>query len=274
MHTSDELISVKESFLVILDSRNGDILNGSFNSQVIFNFEGSLYFQVNDYIQLSFSVNSFSVPNSIYIINETNNLLSISILGITTDYYISYGNYNIDTFKTYLLNILPSTFSISYNKINYKYTITNSTNDFIINTKSTINEIMGFSKSSYSSNLKSITLPFPCNFNGLQNINISLENVNTNNLDSFSKTQSNIIQSIPVDVNSSMIRYTKSNDIMIPIKVNFLDSINISLLDDKNNTLNLNNQHFNLTLQFTVIKDINRFKHSFTHILENEYFEN
>ena len=66
-YTSEELISIKESFLVILDSRNGNILNGSFNSQVTFSFEGSLYFQMNDYIQLSFSVNSFSVPNSIYI---------------------------------------------------------------------------------------------------------------------------------------------------------------------------------------------------------------
>jgi len=54
---------------------------------------------------------------------------------------------------------------------------------------------------------------------------------------------------------------------MIPIKVNFIDSINVHVLDDQNNFINLNNQHFNLTLQFTIIKDIPRFRHNFTNIL-------
>jgi len=268
IYTLDELLTVNESFIVVLDSRNGYVLNGSYNSEVEFQFEGELIFDTSDYIQLTFAVNSFSMANCLYIINENNNLLSIILNGITYNYYIDYGNYNIDTFKTYLLTILPNTFLITYSTINNKYTITNTTYDFIINNTSTIYEVMGFSKKTYyTSSNKSLILPYTCNFNGIQNINLSWENLNTDNLDSFTKAQSNIIQNISVDVNKSIINYIKTNSLMVPIKTNLLNSIIISLKDDLNNTLNLNNQHFNLTLQFNVIKDINRFKQNFHHIM-------
>jgi len=54
---------------------------------------------------------------------------------------------------------------------------------------------------------------------------------------------------------------------MMPIKTIFLDSIKISLKDDLNNSLHLINQHFNLTVQFNIIKVVNRFKHNFSEIL-------
>lgn len=268
IYTLDELVTVNESFLVILDSRNGTIFNAPYNSEVAFQFEGELLFDPSNYIQLSFAVNSFSMPNCLYIINENNNLLSITLNNITTNYYVDYGNYNIDTFKTYLLTILPNTFTISYSTINNRYTITNSTYNFTINSTSTIYEIMGFlKKTTYTSTNKILTLPYTCNFNGIQNINITWENLNTDNLDSFTKSQSNIIQNISVDSNKSMINFNKTNSMMIAIKTNFLDSIIINLKDDLNNSINLNNQHFNLTLQFNTIKDINRFKHNFSKIM-------
>jgi len=70
----------------------------------------------------------------------------------------------MDTFKTYLT-------------INNKYTILNSTFYFTINNTSTIYEIMAFNKNtSYTSTNKIFTLPYTCNFNRLQNIDISWEN--------------------------------------------------------------------------------------------------
>ena len=267
MESAFQLTTIN-NILVVLDSRNGTILNSPYNSEVQFQFEGELFFEPRNYIQLSFAVNSFSMPNSIYIINENNNLLSITLNSVASNYYIDYGNYNIDTFKTYLLTILPNTFTITYSTINNKYTISNTTYDFTINNTSTIYEIMGFKKStSYTSTNKILKLPYTCNFNGLQNINISWENLNTDNLDSFFKAQSNIIQNIPIDSSKSIINYNKSNALMIPIKTNFLDSIIISLKDDLNNSLNFNNQHFNLAIQFNIIKDVNRFKHNFSEIL-------
>jgi len=265
----NELITIKESFYVVMDSRNAtNIKNPPFNSDVDFQFEGSLYFNHDDYIQLTFSVNSFSCANSIYVINETNNKLSITMNDITNIYLVTYGNYNINTFQSYLLSILPNTFNLTYKTTNNIYTLTNTTYDFIINSTSTINEVMGFSKNTnYYSINKSFTFPYTSNFIGLQNINIAVDNINTNNLDSFTKSQSSIIQSIPIDVLNPVIKYVKTNDVMIPIKVNFIDSLNINILDDQNNFINLNNQHFNLTIQFTIIKNIPRYKNNFTNIL-------
>ena len=265
----DELITIKESFIIVMDSRNAtNINNAPYNSDVDFQFEGSLYFNQDEYIQLTFSLNSFSCPNSIYVINQTNNLLSITMNGNTVNYSLQFGNYNINTFQTYLLSVLPNTFTLSYNIYNNIYTLSNTTYDFTINSSSTIGEIMGFQKkTAYTSTSKSLTFPYTCNFNGLQNLNVAVDNINTNNLDSYTKSQSSIIQSIPIDVASPIIRYVKTNDIMIPIKVNFLDSINIHILDDLGNFINLNNQHWNATLQFTLIKDVPRFKHNFTNII-------
>jgi len=158
---SDELITIKESFIIVMDSRNATQINNiPYNSNVDFQFEGALYFNNDDYIQLNFSLNSFSCPNSIYIINETNNLLSITMNGQTNNYLINYGNYNINTFQSYLTSILPNTFNISYNISNNKYTLTNTIYEFTINSNSTINEIMGFSKNTvYSSTNKSFIFP-------------------------------------------------------------------------------------------------------------------
>ena len=185
IYTLDELVTINESFIVILDSRNGNVFNAPYNSEVEFQFEGELLFDTSDYIQLTFAVNSFSMANSLYVINENNNLLSITLNSVTTNYYVSYGNYNIDTFKTYLLTILPNTFTLIYSTINNKYTITNSTYDFTMNNTSKIYEVILFlKKTSYTSTSKGLALPYTCNFNGIQNNNISWENLNTDNLDS------------------------------------------------------------------------------------------
>ena len=73
----NEYVLVNESFLVILESRNANShLNDSFNSSIYFEFQDPI--QQDDYTILkSCSVLNFSVSNSIYNINETNNYLFI-----------------------------------------------------------------------------------------------------------------------------------------------------------------------------------------------------
>jgi len=54
---------------------------------------------------------------------------------------------------------------------------------------------MGFAKNTnYSSINNSLSLPFTCNFCGLMNINIVLDDVVTQNRDSFSGSVCSIIQ--------------------------------------------------------------------------------
>jgi len=90
----DDLITIKDSFIVVLDSRHAtEYLNDDYNSNVRFLFEEGMYFPHNN-IQITCCVLNFICPNSIYIINETNNLFSLTSNSITTNYCITYENYN------------------------------------------------------------------------------------------------------------------------------------------------------------------------------------
>jgi hypothetical protein len=288
---ADRLLTIKENFLIVLDSRNATTLNnGSNNSDVYFEFDEPVRIH-KDAIRCYCSVLSFSAPNSLYNINETNNLLSISFFSSSAylsnnlfNYYIPYGNYNANTLLSELQKqISISTdidrfLTISFNKITNKFTISDPGFSFIINDSSTIFEVMGFSKNTkYSSTSTSapykFEFPYTCNFNGINNLNIHLTNLNTQNIDSFNKSTSGIIQTIPINGGSNQIIYNKSNDFNFVINEDNIDYIHVHLLDDLENFLNFNNQHWNLTLYFTIIKDADRFSHhnSFFNILENGY---
>ena len=275
-YISDPLFTDKESYLVVLDSRNATrFINGTFNSSVIFEFEDTIRVHPKA-IKLSCSLNHFTCPNSIYNINENNSLLSITVSGTTTNYTFPYGNYNASTFMTQLKALLGSNFSISINTLNNKFTLTHTTNDFSINSNSTIYYEMGFvANTSYISTSRSLTMPYTCNFNGIQSINVHFENLNTNNMDSYNKSNSAIIQSIPVDSTLQQISFFKTNDFNFRIRQENIDFIQIDIKDDLDRFVNLNNQHWNLTLQFTETKDYDRFHYNtnFHSILQNGYYQ-
>jgi len=265
----DYLITDKETFLVVLDSRNASVnLNSPFNSSIVFDFEDSIRVPQRS-LKMSCSVLSFTCPNSIYVVNETNNNLNIRLSGNTFQKYIPYGNYDANTFQTILLSQLTPGFTMSFNTITNIYTL-NFTSDFTI-LPSSIGEIMGFNTTqSYTSYNGSLTMPYTVNFNGLQNLNINFANLNTKNMNSYTKSNSSIIQPIPIITNSSQILYQKTNNYEFLISQNVIDFIQIDLTDDLDRLVNLNNQHFNLTLVFSIVQDKNRFEYeqSFSNIIK------
>jgi len=139
---SDELIPIKDSFIIVLDSRNATTYNNyNYLSDVTFNFEDALKFPYRS-LRNTCSVLSFVGANSIYNINETNNVLSINY----TKYSIPYGNYNSTTFMSALLTLLnpiTTTYSISLNSVTNKFTLTNTSSFTINGSYTTIYEIMG-----------------------------------------------------------------------------------------------------------------------------------
>ena len=75
---NNTLCTVKESFLVVLDSRNATTYNnGTYNSDITFMFESPIE-KPKHCILMTCSVLQFSCPNSIYNINITNNILVIN----------------------------------------------------------------------------------------------------------------------------------------------------------------------------------------------------
>jgi hypothetical protein len=265
----DSILTTTESFIFVLDSRNATTyINGSFNSSLVFNIEDAIKI---DAIKMTCCVSSFTMANSIYNINEFNSNLSITANLFTTNYVIPYGNYNATTFMTQLISQLGSDFSISLNPINNIFTL-KALYNFTIN-NSSIYQVMGLNQVSISSINQVIVMPFQCNFNGVQNININMDNIKTENIDSYSKSFSSIIQSISVDNTSQQIFFEKQNDFVFEIKQDVIDHIQISIRDDLENLLNLNNAHWNMTLQFTELVNIDRFKHenNFDNIIRNGY---
>ena len=158
------------------------------------------------------------------------------------------------------LNQMPNGFSIAYNNTTNQFSISYTTSWQIL-TNSTIYEVMGFSNNTiYNSISNIITLPYTCNFNGVQNINIFFESINTNNIESTTRSTSSIIQNIIINTGSNQIVFQKTSSFDFTIDVNVLDTLSFSIRDDQMNYINFNNCHWNLTLNFTIIKDIDGFE--------------
>jgi hypothetical protein len=92
-------------------------------------------------------------------------------------------------------------------------------------------------------------------------------------MDSYNGSSSSIIQSVPVDPNESTIKFIRQYDFNFTVYQDVIDYIVISLMDDLENYVNFNNQHWNLVLQFNILKDVDRFhyQNSFHRILRNGY---
>ena len=117
-------------------------------------------------------------------------------------------------------------------------------------------------------------MPFQCNFNGVNNINVFLPNLNTRNINSFTKTNSSIIQSIQVFPYAPQIIFNKTNDYSFTVNQKIIDYIQIDIKDDLERFINFNNAPWNLTLCFTLMKEIPRNLNSFHSILQNGYNTN
>jgi hypothetical protein len=180
---------------------------------------------------------------------------------ITYTINIPYGNYNSQNFQTVLLSLLPTGFSLSLNAYNNIFSLSHITYNFSINSSSTIYQIMGFiQNTSYSSTLKTLTMPFTCNFSGLNSINILCENIKTHNLDSHDGlSPSSIISTIPINNSQGgMIYFQKYNDFCFDLNGNTIDFLDILISDDLDNKINFNNQHWNLVLQVTLFREIEK----------------
>lgn len=291
-YSTDNLHEFKESFYVVLDSRNAtgtENINNSMHSCMYWDLKEPIRIE-KKYFRLTCNLCSFVAPNSFYQINYTNNILKFTMNSTVNTIQVAQGNYNANTFITQLLSQLPSGFSMSINTNNNLFTLTHSTYDFVIDCiNSTIGAVMGFnsnniatlkkvvSPSVLSSSLLSLTFPFTCNFTGLQSFNVIFDDINTKNIDSINLYNCSTICAIPVDCDvGGLIAFQSRTDFEFSIKQDVIDYIQISLKDDLGNYLDLNNQHFNISLQFNLYGEDVKFHKGFHDILSNPYpqFEN
>ena len=269
----NDYVLIKESFLVVLDSRNATRkLNDSKNSSIYFEFEDPI--TQDDYTILkSCSVLNFSVSNSIYNINETNNYLFIGTETQNYELNIPYGNYNFNTLQStiYSIGIGSITMSLDVNTNKISFTDFNDSIFYIDKTSTLLSVLGGNIGDAYYNYQHIIKLPYQCNFNGVNNINIYMSNINTKNIESYTRTNSSIIQSIQVFPYAPQIIFNKTNDYSFTITQKIIDYIQIDIKDDLGRFINFNNASWNLTLCFTLLKEIPRNNSNFHSIIQNGY---
>ena len=287
INSPDNLHQFKESFYVVLDSRNATGTDNAIES-----YHSSVYWDLKDpiriekrYYRLTCNLCSFVSPASFYQINYTNNIFKFTMNSIIYNIQVVAGNYNANTFMTQLLSQLPTGFTMTINTNNNLFTLTHTTYNFVIDCKnSTIGSVMGFtsnnkatltrtvSPSSITSVSFSLIFPYTCNFSGLQSINIFFDDVNTKNIDSLNLCNSSIICSVPVDCNlGGLIAFQSRNDYEFTITQDLVDYVQLSLKDGLGNYIDLNNQHFQCVLQFNLYGEDVKRNISFHDILKNPY---
>lgn len=210
----------------------------------------------HDNIQNAYlSVVHAEVPNSFYIVNYTNNKFVLD--GIT--YTLTRGNYNVNTFITMLLAIIPAGFAMTYSSITTTFTMTNAVTSFTINassTSSTVNNIMGLGSSDLTSSVVSLTntivMPNVCNFIPLQRINFrsTLFNFGCYNSvdgssDIFLPLQNNAGQ-------NSIINYVNQTQQKFLIQDRNITSFVVNVTDDLGRFINFNGIDWLMTLQIDV----------------------
>ena len=241
-----------------LSSETTDIMyNGSMKSWGTWTIPNFINYD-ESISKIYFRISHAEVPNSFYIVNAKNNRLAIFTGTAVTYYDVPVGNYNVKTLMTALKLLLPSTFNITYNSINNKYTMTNTANNFyIVASSSTIKKIMGLSANinmtpTFSLGVYSLQLPHVVSFLPTARLNfrsasLQLENYHSNDQsnDVFLSLQNNAL-------NESMILYNNLTQLQHLVTLTNLNTLDIRSTDDSNEVLDFNNIDWYLTIRIDI----------------------
>ena len=244
------------SFQIHLCSKNADIKINNNISDCLFYMP---QLGIPQHYRLMVSLQNASIPYSFYQVNEFNNILryfQYTSTNITLERYviIPYGNYTIDELVD-KMNSLMEAYTITYDSITGIITFQSNVNQSfeIIPDGSTCYDLFGLDKNKFLTsdvNYK-ISGQYPANVL-YTNCLCIYSNIKT---DSFNKATTNdkrLLCSIPIDVEPyGMITYKNTNNLFRSnTYTNNINQIEIRICDMCGNLLNLNNNHWSLTLQF------------------------
>lgn len=225
-------------------------LNGAFQSQVQITLP-DLTFHLDNVQNAYMSVVHCEVPNSFYILNYTNNQFVLN----GTTYTLTRGNYNVNTFITMLLTIIPAGYAVTYNSATTKFTMTNTTIDFTINASevaSTVNSIMGLGATNITSTARTLTFPNVVNFIPLQRINFRS---NFFNFGCYNSIDGSSDIFLPLQNNAgqnSVINYVNQTQHKFLIQDRSITTFVITVTNDANQLINFNGVPWLMTLQIDI----------------------
>ena len=235
----------QDNRIITLNSQDGDKQNGSYLSNINFNFSGLLS-DDNNIIRTYITVLNAQFPVSFYIIDETDNVLNYTENSVNKSITIPIGNYNGNQMVTALnagftansSNVVA--FLNSQNGI-LKFLITGGASFTFLST-STIKSILGFEEDITSTNL--ITMPYQLNLLGKKKLFINSNHLRNSAFSSKSLACVQTIATIPVDQPPyAMINYTSVSDLEKNIIFNrSLDMLDIQIVDEENKYIDFSHE--------------------------------
>ena len=228
----------------------GNVLNGDYKSQIVFSIPDAIV--ADDSIDfIYFSIPYVVIPNSFYIINMTNCMLSILQSSVTTTYMFPMGNYTSQSFMIQFKLLLPAQFGITLGQNSNQFTITHTTTPFTILGTSTIDSIMGFSGNQVSVG-NSVLLPRVCNFLPLPRICIRCPDL-AHSFISATTDGTDVVLSVPNNAKlNGQIVYNNSSNMKTLFKLTNLNQFYVSLTDDDGVQINFNGISSFFTFQFDI----------------------
>jgi len=250
----------QDNRIITLNSQDGELLNGTYLSNIHFNFSGLLKDDKN-LIRSYITVINAQIPVSFYIIDETNNILNYTDNSVNKTIELTEGNYNGNQMVTALntgftVNGSPVTSFLAPQSGILYFFITGGNSITLLST-STVKKILGFDVNITSTTL--IKLPYQLNLLGKKKLFINSNNLRNSAFTSKNLASTQTIAVIPVDQPPyNMINFSSTVDIQkIILNNRVLDMIDIEITDESTNFVNFRNIDWSITLCLTVeIDDI------------------
>jgi hypothetical protein len=262
---------ITESRIFNISSQSGNKNNGYKNSNIDYYLPNFVSNQADDEILAVYlSIKNAEIPASFYLINEYNNIISIN----NVLYTLTKGNYNVKTFITSLKALLGVSYTITYDSITYKITITSSTSFTINYLKTTMTTFLGVSTTSdtistLNNGLYSITSLYVVNFLPIQKIHLR-SNIPFDNFNNYDKSN-DILLSIQNNANilGGVILYNNDSGLKYLVNEKDLSSFTLRITDDFNREINFNNIDFFLTFQIDYIYQTIPIKNNLSRFIRN-----
>lgn len=255
--------TIIESKLIVLNSKDGDKLNGEFLSRVRFNFKDILK-KEDDIYYVGATLSSAEVPVSFYNINSNNQVLKYSVNSVSYSLTISEGNYTATSFIAQFVSLYNSgghgnNISISFSKITGKLTTTRTAGTYsttYLASGSSMFEVLGLLEDTNYTFSTSLEHSYMLNLLGIKKLKIFINNLSLENYDSNGHTSGSLLYTISVDKPGySLINYQNNhNNSLSRVKNKVINEIEIEIKDENHNLIDFNNIYWDMTILLNIYR--------------------
>ena len=253
---------IREKRLISLNSANAtQYLNGSFNSNLVFDFANILSPEKN-IIYVEAGLQNAQIPVSMYTVDIQNNVFNYRISGINFNIQVTPGNYNFNTLTTVMTTLFAvngHTFTYALNRNTNVMTLTyTSAGTWQQIQPSSIYYILGFeADTTYTIVANTITFPGLFNVINPKKLKIFSTYLAIESYDSVGSSTTNLIETISVNSASfGLILYENLDSSYGHLRANYLSTIDIQIRDELNNFINFNGVDWTMTVVLIVYKKL------------------